>query len=150
MAEFLLSHYLWIKALHVVAMVAWMAGMLYLPRLFVYHASAAKGSELSETFKIMELRLYRYIMGPAMTATWIFGALMLYANWEGIMKGSGWMHAKLLLVFAMTGIHHVFGAWRKKFAADQNVKTPKFYRIWNEIPTLGLVFIVILVVVKPF
>lgn len=150
MSDMLLSYYPWIKAFHVISVIAWMAGMLYLPRLFVYHADAAKGSELSEAFKIMELRLYRYIMGPAMTATWLFGGLMLYANWSGIMQGQGWMHAKLLLVFVMTGVHHMFGAWRKKFARDENVKSAKFYRVWNEVPTLIMIVIVILVLVRPF
>ncbi|PZQ49088.1 MAG: protoporphyrinogen oxidase HemJ [Micavibrio aeruginosavorus] len=149
MHDFLLNHYLWLKALHVVAVVSWMAGLLYLPRLFVYHAKSAIGSEASETFKVMELRLYRYIMNPAMMATWLFGGLMLWANWEGIMA-QHWMHAKFTFVVLMTGLHHVFGAWRKKFAADINTKSPKFYKIWNEAPTLLLIAIVILVVVKPF
>ncbi len=149
MQEFILSGYLWFKALHVIAVISWMAGLLYLPRLFVYHADAPKGSDKSETFKIMELRLYRYIMGPASIATWLFGGLMLYANWEGIMS-MGWMHAKLTFVIAMTGLHHVFGAWRKKFAHDENIRPAKFYRIWNEAPTLAMIAIVLLAVVKPF
>ena len=149
MQSFLLDHYLWLKALHIIAVVSWMAGLLYLPRLFVYHADAPAGGELSQTFKIMEARLYHYIMRPAMIATWAFGGLMLYANWDGIMA-MGWMHAKLTLVIALTGIHHVFGAWRKKFEADANTRSAKFYRIWNEVPTLILILVVILVVVKPF
>ncbi len=149
MSDFIITHYLWFKSLHVIALISWMAGMLYLPRLFVYHASAVKGSELSETFKVMEYKLYSYIMRPAMIATWLFGGLMLYANWDGIMA-MGWMHAKLTLVVVMTGLHHVFGAWRKKFANDANVKSPKFYKIWNEAPTLAMIVIVILAIVKPF
>lgn len=149
MADFIIDHYLWFKALHVIAVISWMAGLLYLPRLFVYHADAAKGSATSETFKIMELRLYRYIMGPASIATWLFGGLMLYGNWDGIMN-AGWMHAKLTLVVLMTGFHHALGVWRKKFARDENVKSAKFYRIANEVPTLILILIVILAVVKPF
>lgn len=150
MSDFIITNYLWFKALHVISVMAWMAGMLYLPRLFVYHAGAAPKSELSETLKIMERRLMRYIMAPASIATWLFGGLMLYANWQGITASGGWMHAKLLLVIAMTGIHHVFSVWRKKFERDANTKTAKFYRIWNEVPTLLLIVIVILVVVKPF
>lgn len=149
MQSFLLDYYLWLKALHIIAVVSWMAGLLYLPRLFVYHVQAPVGGAVSQTFKIMEGRLYRYIMRPAMIATWIFGGLMLYANWEGIMA-MGWMHAKLALVIALTGIHHVFGAWVKKFDADKNTRGAKFYRIWNEVPTLILILIVILAVVKPF
>lgn len=149
MQSFLLDYYLWLKALHIIAVVSWMAGLLYLPRLFVYHADAPAGGDLSRTFKIMEARLYRYIMRPAMIATWAFGGLMLYTNWDGIMA-MGWMHAKLTLVIALTGIHHVFGAWRKKFEADANTRSAKFYRIWNEVPTLILILAVILVVVKPF
>ena len=149
MHDFILTHYLWFKAFHMVAVISWMAGLLYLPRLFVYHAKAAAGSEVAETFKIMEDRLYRFIMQPAFIATWVFGGLMLYANWEGIMA-MHWMHAKLTLVIAMTGVHHVFGAWRKKFARDANTKSPKFYKIWNEVPTVILIAVVILVIVKPF
>jgi putative membrane protein len=150
MSEFILQYYLWLKALHVIAFVSWMAGLLYLPRLFVYHADAKPGSEMSETFKVMEYRLYRYIMTPAMIATWAFGLCTLAANWEGIMLDAGWMHAKLTLVIALTGIHHVYGAWRKKFANDRNVKSGTFYRWWNEAPTIILIAVVILAVVKPF
>ena len=149
MSEFIITHYLWFKALHMIAVISWMAGMLYLPRLFVYHANTAKGSEQSETFKVMEYKLYSYIMRPAMIATLVFGGLMLYGNWDGIMAMK-WMHGKLALVIAMIGIHHVFGAWRKKFARDENVKSAKFYKIWNEVPTLFMIVIVILAVVKPF
>lgn len=149
MHEFILQNYLWFKALHVIAFVSWMAGLLYLPRLFVYHATAAAGSDLSETFKLMEYRLYSFIMRPAMIATWLFGGLMLWVNWEGIMQ-SEWMHAKLALVIGLTGIHHVFGAWRKKFAADANMRGAKFYKIWNEVPTLILIAVAVLAVVKPF
>ncbi len=149
MQEFILDHYLWFKALHVISFISWMAGLLYLPRLFVYHADTVNGSPQAETFKIMERRLYRYIMRPAMLATWFFGLAMLHANFEGIMS-MGWMHAKLTLVLAMTGIHHVFGAWLKKFANDNNNKPAKFYRWWNEAPTLLMIAIVILAIVKPF
>lgn len=150
MSEMLMNHYLLLKALHIIAVIAWMAGLLYLPRLFVYHAGAAKGSELSETLKTMEYRLLRYIMAPASIATWLFGGLMLYANWDGLMTGAGWMHAKLTLVVLMTGLHHVFAKWRKDFAKDENTRPAKFYRIWNEAPTLLMIAIVVLVVLKPF
>jgi putative membrane protein len=149
MGEFIINHYLWFKALHLIAVMSWMAGLLYLPRLFVYHTQAAVGSDKSETFKVMEDRLYSYIMQPAFILTWIIGGLMLYANWEGIMA-MGWMHAKLMLVILMTGFHHVLGAWRKKFARDENSKSDKFYRVANEVPTLLMIVIVVLAIVKPF
>lgn len=149
MSDFLLSNYGILKSLHIIAFVSWMAGLLYLPRLFVYHVNAKAGSDLSETLKIMEARLYGYIMRPAMIATWLFGLSMIAAN-PALMSGGGWLHAKLTLVFILTGVHHVFGAWRKKFARDENVKSEKFYRVWNEVPTLILVLVVFLVVLKPF
>lgn len=138
-----------IKALHFIAIIAWMAGLLYLPRLFVYHTGAEKGSELSETFKIMERRLYKAIMNPAMIAAWIFGGLMLYAHWD-LFKISGWMHAKLTLVFLMTGVHHIQLKYLKAFAADNNQKSEKFFRIFNEIPTILMILIVIFAITKPF
>lgn len=150
MTDFILTHYLWIKSLHVIAVIAWMAGMLYLPRLFVYHADAPKGGELSETLKIMERRLLRYIINPAMIATFLFGGLMLWANWEGLMLGAGWMHAKLLLVFLLAGVHGMLAKYRKIFARDDNTRPAKFYRILNEVPTVLMIVIVILVIVKPF
>ena len=149
MEDFIIAHYLWFKGFHIIAVISWMAGLLYLPRLFVYHAQAEQFSDKSETFKVMELPLCRYIMGPASIATWVFGGLMLYANWDGIMA-MGWMHAKLTLVILITGYHHALGAWRKKFARDENTKSAKFYKICNEIPTLLMIGIVLLVVVKPF
>lgn len=150
MTNFLMDNYLLLKALHIIAVISWMAGLLYLPRLFVYHADAPAGTAQSETFKLMEFRLMRYIMAPASIATWLFGSLMLYANWDGLMTDGGWMHAKLLLVVLMTGVHHVFIKWRKNFAADKNARPAKFYRIWNEVPTILMIAIVTLVVLKPF
>lgn len=147
--NFLLEQYLWIKALHIIAAIAWMAGLLYLPRLFVYHADASAGSDKSETFKVMERRLLAYIMRPAMIATWVFGGLMLLANWGGLMV-QGWIHVKLTLVILMTGAHHAMAAWARKFAADGNTKPAKFYRIVNEVPTVLMIVIVVLAVVKPF
>ncbi len=149
MQDFLLSIYDWLRALHVIAVISWMAGMLYLPRLFVYHADAKPGSEQSETFKIMERRLYKYIMTPAMIVTWLAGLSMLYAN-PGLLSGQGWMHAKLLLVFLLSGVHGAFGGMLRKFANDTSQKSAKFFRIVNEIPTLLMVVIVVLVIVRPF
>lgn len=153
MQDFLLEHYEWIRALHIISMVAWMAGMLYLPRLFVYHAeSIAKdgtGTVMSETFKIMERRLLRYITNPAMAATWTFGLCMLFAN-PGLLQGQGWMHAKLTLVVILSGVHGLFARWRKDFAADRNTNSPRFYRIINEAPTVILIAVVILAVLEPF
>lgn len=148
MAEFLMMHYLWIKGLHIISMVAWMAGMLYLPRLYVYHADAAPGSDKSETFKVMERRLLRAIINPAMIATFLFGILMIVAN-PAVMQ-SGWMHAKLGLVVIMTAFHGLFSRWRKQFERDQNTRPAKFYRWWNEAPTVAMIAIILLAVVKPF
>lgn len=136
-----------LKALHIIAVIAWMAGLLYLPRLFVYHADAPKGSPQSETFKIMERRLVYAIMEPAQGAVWILGLLLA---WQGDWWSHSWFQAKLVLVLAMTGVHHMFGRWRKTFAADQNTRPARFYRIWNEAPTVLMIAIVLLVVLKPF
>ncbi|HVZ16762.1 MAG TPA: protoporphyrinogen oxidase HemJ [Terriglobales bacterium] len=139
--------YLWIKALHVIAVISWMAGMLYLPRLFVYHCEAEKGSRQSETFKVMERRLMRAIINPAMTVTWLAG---LYLAWAGHWFYSPWLHAKLFLVVIMSGVHGLFSRWRKDFEDDRNTRSQKFYRIINEVPTVLMIGIVILVIVKPF
>ncbi len=149
MTEFLTAYYEWLRAAHMISVIAWMAGLLYLPRLFVYHAEATKGSELSETFKIMERRLYKYIMNPAMIASWIFGAAILLSNWE-YYKGEGWMHGKLTLVILLTGAHHVLGKYVKVFAKDENTKSTKFFRILNEVPTVLMILIVIFAVIEPF
>jgi putative membrane protein len=143
----LAGYYDWFKAAHILAVIAWMAGMLYLPRLYVYHSRAAKGSELSETFKVMERRLMRGIINPAMAATWIFG---LTLAWLGNHWSEGWLHTKLLLVLGMQVVHAAYSRWRKQFARDENRHTERFYRIMNEVPTLLMIGIVILVVVKPF
>lgn len=146
--EFLAGYYLWLKALHIISVIAWMAGMLYLPRLYVYHANAAKGSELSETLKVMERRLLRFIINPAMGSAFFFGILMLVSNPE--LLHQGWIHAKLTLVLGLGAVHGLYSKWRKVFERDENMRPAKFYRIWNEVPTLMLVIIVILAVVKPF
>jgi putative membrane protein len=139
--------YLWLKALHIIAVVAWMAGMLYLPRLFVYHTAAKPGSELSETFKTMEYRLLNFIMTPAMIVAWIVGIVLLL---QGQWLGAGWFHAKFAAVLAMTALHGLFSHWVNEFHFDRNRHSQKFYRIVNEIPTGLLIVIVVLVVVKPF
>jgi len=148
MTEFLAAHYLWLKALHVISVIFWMAGMAYLPRLFVYHAEAEVGSDKSETFKIMERRLLRGIINPAMLAAFLFGGLMIWANPE--LMHQPWFHVKLTLVIIMTAFHGFFARWRKAFDRDENVHTSRFFRIINEAPPVLVVFIVILVVVKPF
>ena len=141
--------YPWIKALHIISVVAWMAGLLYLPRLFVYHAGARPGSEASEIFKVMERRLLRGIMNPAMIATYSFGILL--AATPGVVDWArGWIYMKLVAVAALTLLHHYLGLWRKDFAADANRRTTRFYRVANEVPTVLLLLIVIMVVVKPF
>ena len=139
--------YLWIKAFHVIAVIAWMAGMLYLPRLFVYHCEAEKGSVQSETFKVMERRLLKAIINPAMIVAWVLG---LYLAWEGGWFRSGWLHGKLALVLGLSAVHGLYARWVRDFAADRNTRPARFYRVWNEAPTLLLIGIVILVIVKPF
>ncbi|MBL4803741.1 MAG: protoporphyrinogen oxidase HemJ [Alphaproteobacteria bacterium] len=148
MQEFFSLHYEWLRALHIIAVISWMAGMLYLPRLFVYHADSETGSEKSETFKVMEYRLLKYIMNPAMIAAWIFGLLMLYGN-PGLLS-EPWMHAKLLFVVLMSGVHGVLAKTVKRFAKDENTKSAKYFRILNEVPTLLMIGIVIFAVAQPF
>jgi putative membrane protein len=140
--------YDWIKALHVISMIAWMAGLLYLPRLFVYHVQAQAGSIQSDTFKIMERRLLKAIMNPAMIATFVFGIWLIVLNPS--LLSQGWLHAKLLLVLGMAGAHGAMGKWRKEFEADRNVRPQRFYRIANEVPTVLMIVVVILVIVRPF
>ena len=139
--------YLWLKAFHVIAVIAWMAGMLYLPRLFVYHCEAEAGSKQSETFKVMERRLLRLIINPAMIATWLLGLWLAYS---GGWFAAPWLQVKLVLVLAMSGVHGVLSKYVREFAADRRRKSQKYFRILNEIPTVLLVVIVILAVVKPF
>ncbi|WP_137388660.1 protoporphyrinogen oxidase HemJ [Rhodoligotrophos defluvii] len=141
--------YPWLKTFHIISLIAWMAGMFYLPRLFVYHCAAEIGSVQSETFKIMERRLYNAIMRPAMAATWLFGLGLAWIFSPGIWS-SGWIYAKLALVVGMSGLHGFLGKTMADFAADRNTRPARFYRILNEVPTVLLIGIVILVVVKPF
>ncbi|ABD85868.1 protoporphyrinogen oxidase HemJ [Rhodopseudomonas palustris] len=138
--------YPWAKAFHIIAVISWMAGMLYMPRLFVYHCTATVGSKQSETFKIMERRLYKAIMTPAMLAAWAAG---LYIAWDRGFLMDGWFHGKLAAVVLMTVIHLMMGRYVRDFAADRNTRSHKFYRIINEVPTLLMIAAVILVVIKP-
>lgn len=148
--DWLVWGYLIIKSLHIMAVISWMAGLFYLPRLFVYHAEeAAPGDQLSETLKIMERKLMRVIMNPAMIATWVFGLMMAFT--PGVIDWSEiWPWIKAVLVIAMTWFHHSLVRWMKDFAADRNERTGKYYRIANEVPTLAMVGIVLMVVIKPF
>ncbi len=139
--------YPWLKAVHVIAVISWMAGMLYLPRLFIYHCGAAPGSETSEMFKVMERRLLRIIINPAMIVAWVLG---LWLAWKGGHFAAGWLHAKLALALALSGVHGFFSAAVRRFGEDRNTMTARQWRIWNEVPTVLMIGIVILVVVKPF
>jgi putative membrane protein len=139
--------YEWLKAFHVIAVISWMAGMLYLPRLFVYHCDAPTGSPQSETFKVMERRLLKAIINPAMGAAWVLGLILV---WQGGWITSGWLHAKLALVLALSAAHGFLSRYVKDFAADRNTRPARFYRIMNEVPTVLMIGIVILVIVKPF
>jgi putative membrane protein len=148
MHDFLLANYEWLRAFHIIAVISWMAGMLYLPRLFVYHADSEVGSEPSETFKVMERRLLKFIINPAMVVTVIFGLLMLYA--VPALLQEGWMHLKFTCIFLMFGAHGVLAKHRKLFERDERKKSAKYYRILNEVPTALMVIIVIAAVVQPF
>lgn len=139
--------YLWLKAFHIISVIAWMAGMLYLPRLFVYHAESEPGSKQSETFKVMERRLLRFIINPAMIATWIFGLWLAY---ESGSYREHWLQAKFLLVILLSALHGANVRWFGDFQADRNTRPAKFYRIMNEVPAVLMVLIVLLVVLKPF
>ncbi len=139
--------YLWVKALHVIAVISWMAGMLYLPRLFVYHCAAEKGSIQSETFKVMERRLLKAIIMPAMMVTWAAG---LWLAWKTAAYMDGWFHVKFLAVLILSGIHGYFSKAVRMFGEDRNEKPARFWRMMNEVPTLLMIIIVIMVIIKPF
>ena len=147
MTEFLLNHYFWIKAFHVIAVIAWMSGMFYLPRLFVYHTQTTPGTAEYERFKIMERRLLKIIINPAMIAVWILGLTMA---WLMNYWPLHWFQGKLALVLAMTLLHHSYTCWARDFALGRNQRSARFFKIWNEAPTILMIGIVILVVVKPF
>ncbi len=146
--EWLADVYPWVKALHIISIIAWMAGMLYLPRLYVYHADKAPGSGASEMLKIMERRLLRAIINPAMIAAFVFGGLLLAT--PGVIDWSAWwIHAKLVLVLGMGALHGALSRWRRDFEADRNTRPARFYRFANEVPTVLMIAIVILVIVRP-
>ncbi len=139
--------YAWVLALHIISIISWMAGLLYLPRLFVYHVDAAPGSELSETLKTMERRLLRAIMTPAMIASWVFGIWLVVLTAAHLEI---WFHIKMILIILLSASHMVMAKWRKEFASEQNTRSARFYRIANEVPTILMIATVILVIVKPF
>ncbi len=147
--DWLAEIYPWTKAAHIISIIAWMAGMLYLPRLFVYHADAAKGSELSETLKVMERRLLRAIINPAMVAAFVFGAMLLLTP-GAVDWSAGWIYLKLALVAGLSVLHHLFALWRKAFERDQNMHRARYYRVANEVPTVLMIGIVVLAVTKAF
>lgn len=140
---------LWIKALHVISVIAWMAGLLYLPRLFVNHTKAEPGSALSEAFKGMESRLYRFIMRPSMIASWLFGLILVF-YFQVVSPDWGWVWVKGAAILALTGIHFWLGAQIKAFEVDENRYSTRFYRYLNEVPTLLMIIIVVMVIVRPF
>lgn len=148
MSDLLTTLYPWVKAFHIISMVAWMAGMFYLPRLYVYHCETNAGSAESERFKVMERRLLRQIINPAMIATWTFGILLVLT--PGVIDWSwGWWHVKLAAVVLLSGFHGLLSRWRRNFLMDRNTRPARFYRIANEVPTILLVIIVIMVIVRP-
>jgi putative membrane protein len=147
--EWLSDGYAWVKTVHILAVISWMAGMLYLPRLYVYHSGAEAGSVQSETFKVMERRLLRAIINPAMIAAWITGVMLAFT--PGIIDWSvGWVWVKLTALLAMQLIHAAYAHWRRHFANDANRHDHRFYRVMNEVPTVLMIVIVIMVVVRPF
>lgn len=149
MNDFLLSIQDWVKAIHVIAVIAWMAGMLYLPRLYVYHTQVERGSPQSELFKVMERRVLRAIINPAMTLAFVFGIILLAT--PGVIDwGEGWIWVKLALAVGMGGVHGFYSRWRRDFEADRNERSERFYRAWNEVPTVLMIIIVIMVIVRPF
>ena len=147
MTEFLLNQYSWIKAFHVIAVIAWMSGMFYLPRLFAYHTETVPGTAEYERFKVMERRLLKIIINPAMIAVWILGLTMAWLMNDWLLH---WLQAKLALVLAMTWLHHYYVRWARDFALGHNQRSARFFKLWNEVPTVLMIGIVILVVVKPF
>lgn len=145
------EYYLWIKSVHIISVIAWMAAMLYLPRLFVYHTDSTPGGGQSETFKVMEGRLLKSIMTPAMIGTWVFGLALAFSPPAGIdLAGDGWFHAKLAAVVLLSGLHGYFAKTVRLFADDRNERSATFYRVLNEVPTVLMVAVVIFVVVRPF
>ena len=149
MSEFLVGSYPWFKAIHIIAVMSWMAGLLYLPRLFVYHVEVELNSTEDRRFQIMERRLLRAIMNPAMVVSYIFGILLILT--PGIVDwSSAWIWLKILAILVLTGCHHAMGKWRKDLAEGTNQKSQRYFRVANEVPTTSMIIIVIMVVVKPF
>jgi putative membrane protein len=142
--------YLWVKALHVIAIISWMAGLLYLPRLFVYHSQVAKGSEADTMLQTMERKLLRYIMNPAMITSFALGIWLIVLTGAGAPDSGAWIHAKILCVLALAGCHGMMSKYRKNFVSGTNTKSQKFFRVFNEVPTILMILIVILATLKPF
>jgi putative membrane protein len=143
--------YHWLKALHLIAVMSWMAGMLYLPRLYVYHSQVAVGSEASELFKVMERRLLRIIINPAMIVSWIFGLWLAFTiNAFDVQQNGAWLHGKLGLLVLMQTAHALMARYRRKFERDERPQSERFFRIFNEVPAILMVLIVFTVVFKPF
>ena len=142
--------YLWTKAFHVAALIAWMSGLFYLPRLYVYHCAVMPGTVESERFKVMERRLLKQITTPAMIVTWLLGITLVLTPGIVDVAHAGWFHVKFLAVLLLTGFHGAASRWRRDFLQDRNRKTARFYRIANEVPTVLMLVAVIMAVVKPF
>lgn len=149
MEGWLTAFYPWARALHVISVISWMAGLLYLPRLFVYHCDAPAGSIQSETFKVMERRLLRAIMNPAMLATWLFG-ICLWLTQGVASLADVWFVVKIAAVLVLTLSHMMMASWQKAFAEDRNLHSARFFRFTNEVPTLLMIVIVVMVIVRPF
>jgi len=151
MSDFLSETYFWTKAFHVISVISWMAGLLYLPRIFVYHASGVEeGSGLSETFKVMERKLLRFIMNPAMVTTWLFGIALAFTPGVVNWGSDFWFYIKLVMILILSWYHHWLGKRRKEFLADRNTRSSRTYRLMNEVPTVLMIVVVIMVIVKPF
>lgn len=147
MTDFFTEYYLWFLSLHIIAVISWMAGMFYMPRLFVYHTRLDVGSDASEMFKEMELKLIRIIINPAMVFAWIFGLSLAFGQ---NLWFSHWFQIKFFMVILMSGFHGYLSIWRRQFVRDENIHSENFYRKVNEIPTIIMIFIVLLVILKPF
>jgi putative membrane protein len=151
MGDLLAAIYPWSKALHIIAVISWMAGLLYLPRLFVHHVERAAGNaEMTATFEMMERKLLRFIMNPAMVVSWVMGICLVFTPGVVDLSSDIWLHIKFVLIIIMSLMHHRFGIWRKELAAGTNTRTGRYFRMMNEVPTLAMIGIVVLAVVRPF
>jgi len=148
MLEFFQEYYFWLLSFHIISVISWMAGMFYLPRLFVYHTRLETGSDASEMFKEMERKLMRIIINPAMTATWIFGLALSFG--QDSWHAGGWFYIKFAAVTILSGFHGYLSKWRRAFERDENTKSEKFFRVANEVPTILMMLIVFMVFLKPF